>query len=128
MRLLITGVAGFIGYHTVKEMIKRRYEIVAIDSLIRGKPERLKELKEKEARVYIVDIREEKEIKKIIKKEKAEAVIHLAALISVEESFQKPLLYNSINAGGTLSLLRARTEAGIEKFIYISTTTVYGNP
>ena len=128
MRLLITGAAGFIGYYTAKEMIKRGYEIVAIDSLIRGKPERLKELKEKGARVYIVDIREEKEIKEIIKKEKADVVIHLAALISVEESFQKPLLYNSINAGGTLSLLRACTEAGIEKFIYISTAAVYGNP
>ena len=128
MNVLITGAAGFIGYHTTREMIKRGYEIVAIDSLIRGRPERLKELKEKGAQTYIVDMREEEKIKEIIKREKVEAVVHLAALISVEESFQKPLLYNSINAGGTLSLLKASTEADVEKFIYISTAAVYGNP
>ena len=123
----MTGAAGFIGYNVSLSILKN-YELIALDNLSRGRKDRLINLKKRGATAYIADIRDIRKISKIIKEEKPESVVHCAALISVKESFKYPLLYESVNSEGTLALLDACAKYKIDKFIYISSAAVYGNP
>jgi len=120
MKIVVTGCAGFIGYHVARHLLERGHRVIGIDNLSRGKPERLEELESLGARC------EKKDILSVDCLE-GDAVVHAAALISVEESWMKPLLYHEVNATGTLKLLLA-SAGRVRRFIYISSAAVYGDP
>lgn len=117
----VTGCAGFIGFHAARRLLERGYRVLCIDDLSRGDPARVEELKRAGAVVEIADVRE-------LELLEAGAVVHAAALISVEESWEKPLLYHEVNAAGTLRTLLAALRAGARRFVYVSSAAVYGEP
>jgi len=121
----VVGGAGFIGIHTVKMLDRLGYEVVVIDNLSKARRENIDELNKMGIEIRIADIRSD-EIKKALKG--VERIIHLAALISVEESLKNPRLYCQVNIYGTVNLLDACVEAGVERFVYASSAAVYGNP
>lgn len=131
MAILVTGGAGFIGSHTVVELIKAEEEVVIVDNLVNSKKEvldKLKEITKKECKFYEVDILEKEKLEKVFQENKIEAVIHFAALKAVGESVQKPLEYYHNNITGTLVLLQVMRKYGCKKFVFSSSATVYGAP
>lgn len=128
MKVLITGATGFIGYHLSLALAKLGFDVFGIDNLSRGKAERVDILKSNGVKFALMDIRDQQALKNFIQETKPKVIIHLAALISVEESFQKPRLYEEVNAEGTKNIILASKSCNVEKFIYISSAAVYGNP
>lgn len=131
MKILVTGGAGYIGSHTVLELLNAGYDIAVIDNLSNSSRESLKRVEKitgKRARFYNADIRNEKALYKILKKEKPYAVIHFAGLKAVGESVAKPLEYYDNNISGTLCLTGAMKKAGVKRIIFSSSATVYGDP
>jgi len=124
LRVVVTGGAGFIGYWTVREFLRFGHEVRVVDNLSRASFS--KQLVEMGVELRRVDVRDLPSLKDALKG--CDAVIHLAALISVEESAEKPELYHEVNATGTLNVLKASLEAGVEKLIYASSAAVYGEP
>jgi UDP-glucose 4-epimerase len=117
MTILITGCSGFIGSHLIQKLNE---DIVGID---------IRELEKKfKIPFYKCDIRNYRKLDKIFKKEGIDKIIHLAALINVEESMEKPLKYHEVNVKGTLNLLLLSIKYRIKKFIYAGTAAVYGDP
>ena len=128
MRVLITGGAGFIGHHTAIYLSKKGFEVVVLDNLSRARKDSLLLLKRNGIRVIVGDLLGER-LPKTLAEVRPEAVVHAAALISVEESFEKPLLYNKVNVEGTLRLLDELLRLdSVEYFIYLSSAAVYGDP
>ena len=128
MRILVTGVAGFIGSHLCSSLLGRGFEVWGLDDLSRGDRGRVKELEELGLRFVRVDIRDRVEVEKALREARPVGVAHLAALISVPESFEKPDLYMAVNVEGTRNLVSAANEVGVERFVYASSAAVYGNP
>lgn len=131
MSILITGGTGFIGSHTVVELVKAGEEVVIVDNFVNSKPDVLDKLKEitgKECKFYEVDILNKEKLAKVFEENKIEAVIHFAALKAVGESVQKPLEYYYNNVTGTLILLQVMREYGCKKIVFSSSATVYGAP
>lgn len=131
MKVLVTGGAGYIGSHTCIELALRGYEVEIVDSFANSSPNvlpRLKELAGREIPCHRLDLRSEAELAQLLATQRYDAVIHFAALKAVGESVEKPLEYFDNNIGGTISLLRAMRSAGVEKFIFSSSCTVYGSP
>lgn len=131
MAILVTGGTGFIGSHTVVELIKAQEEVIIVDNFVNSKPEvldKLKEITKKECKFYEVDILDKEKLEQVFIEHKIEAVIHFAALKAVGESVQKPLEYYHNNITGTLVLLQVMREHGCKKFVFSSSATVYGAP
>ncbi len=131
MRILVTGGTGYIGSHTVLELLKAGYEVSVVDNLDNSCEqalERVHEICGKEAAFYKNDIRDREALKEIFAKEKPEAVIHFAGLKAVGESVAKPLMYYDNNITGTLTLLEAMKEAWCKNIVFSSSATVYGKP
>lgn len=131
MAILVTGGTGFIGSHTVVELIKAQGEVIIVDNFVNSKPEvldKLKEITKKECKFYEVDILDKEKLEQVFIEHKIEAVIHFAALKAVGESVQKPLEYYHNNITGTLVLLQVMREHGCKKFVFSSSATVYGAP
>ncbi|MCD6421171.1 MAG: GDP-mannose 4,6-dehydratase, partial [Thaumarchaeota archaeon] len=128
MRILVTGVAGFIGSHLCSSLLGRGFEVWGLDDLSRGDRGRVEELEELGLRFVRVDIRDCVEVEKVLREARPVGVAHLAALISVPESFEKPDLYMAVNVEGTRNLVSAANEVGVERFVYASSAAVYGNP
>lgn len=125
-KLLVTGGAGFIGSEFVRQAVKRRYRPVIVDKLTyAGSLERLKAVKGK-YKFYKADICDEKKMKLIFKKEKPKFVVHFAAETHVDRSIHNATPFMQTNIKGTQILLDICREAGIEKFIHISTDEIYG--
>jgi len=122
--ILVTGGAGYIGSHTVKLLRKRGYEVVIIDNLSRGHKEALPEGVPFEK----VDLLDYEGLYKSIKKYPIEALIHFAAFAYVGESVENPAMYYRNNVVGSYNLINAAKEAGVNKFVFSSTCSVYGNP
>lgn len=120
---LITGGAGFIGSHVVAELLKRKHHVTVIDNLSSGKKENLRGHL-KEIKFIKGDITNLPLLKKAIRGH--DYIIHLAALISVPESIMNPVKYNKVNVIGTLKTLLAARENNIKKFIFASSSAVYG--
>ena len=127
-KVLVTGALGFIGYHTCLYLASKGYSIVGLDNASRGRIERKNKLEEQDIPVEIADIRDNNDLTRIFDKYKPDMIVHAAALISVDESFEKPLLYEDVNARGTITLVLAANKYGAERFVYISSAAVYGNP
>lgn len=131
MKILVTGGAGYIGSHTVVELLKAGYDVCVVDNLSNSNEkaiERVKHITGKEFSFYKEDIRNAEALKQIFKNEKPEAVIHFAGLKAVGESVEKPLMYFDNNIIGAIKLLEVVDEFNVDKFIFSSSATVYGNP
>ena len=126
MRVLVTGSAGFIGYHLCRKLLDIGLEVYGIDNLSRGLKERVNELVNLGLKFYRGDVRDYNFINNIVSK--VDVVVHLAALISAEESFKEPILYNDVNVNGTINLLLASIRNKVKSIIYASSAAVYGNP
>ena len=123
-RILITGGAGYIGSHVANLLIDQGYSVSIIDSLITGH----KELVPNKSKLYICDIANKKSVSKIIKEGDFDLVMHFAGLIRVDESVKEPEKYNDYNCEKTKIFLDMCFEAGLNKVIFSSTASVYGNP
>ena len=124
MKFLVLGGAGYIGSHTVYELLENNHEVVIADNLVTGYraavPER--------ARFYQGDLRDKAFLNDLFKKEKVDAVIHFAAFSLVGESVVNPLKYYENNLYGTKILLEAMIENGVDKIVFSSTAATYGEP
>jgi len=133
MKVLITGGAGFIGSACAKKLMDRGDEVVLIDNFNDYYDPSLKEarikkfLKGYKFKLYRGDIRDEKLIEKIFKKEKIDKVIHLAAMAGVRYSLTNPKLYLDVNVMGSINLLEAAVKYKIKNFVFASSSSVYGN-
>ena len=123
MLFLVTGGAGFIGSHTVEELLKKGYKVRVLDNFSTGKEENLKDFPGLE--VIKGDITKREVLKRAVKG--VQYIIHLAALTSVFRSLKAPKKAERVNIFGTLSLLLEAKEAKIERFIYASSSSVYGD-
>lgn len=129
MSVLVTGGAGYIGSHTCIAMIRAGYDVVVVDNLDNSSSESLKRAEKiagKPIKFYEADVRDKEALRNIFKAEKIEAVIHFAGLKAVGESVAKPIEYYDNNLISTLYLLEVMREAGVKKFVFSSSATVYG--
>jgi len=123
MKILITGGAGFIGSTIVRACLEANHQVVVLDNLSRGKRENLPE----EVPLYVVDIRDARQLQEIFEREQPEIVSHHAALASVRESAQLPELYWNVNVHGTANVIRALTPS-VRKLIFASSGgAIYGS-
>lgn len=129
--ILVTGGLGYIGSHTVVELLNNDYEVVIIDNLSNSKIETLDKLKKitnKEIKLYQNDVCDKAALMKIFKENKIDSVIHFAGYKAVGESVLKPLKYYRNNIDSTLSLLEVMEENNCYNIIFSSSATVYGKP
>lgn len=129
--ILVTGGLGYIGSHTVVELIKNNYEVVIIDNLSNSKIDVLDKLKKitgKDIKLYQEDVCNKDVLRKIFRENKIDSVIHFAGYKAVGESVLKPLMYYRNNIDSTLSLLEVMKENNCLNIIFSSSATVYGNP
>lgn len=124
MKILVLGGAGYIGSHTVYELIDAGHEVVIVDNLVTG----FREAVHPEAKFYEGDIRDKAFLDGVFEQEKIDGVIHFAASSQVGESMVKPLKYYSNNLCGTEVLLESMVEHGIDKIVFSSTAATYGEP
>jgi len=123
-KILITGGAGYIGSHLVKKMLAENKKIVIFDNLSRGHKESIPEGVDFEN----VDLRNIDRLKEAFEKYDISSVIHFAAFAYVGESVEKPALYYRNNLAGSLNLLECMHEREIDKLVFSSTCSLYGNP
>ena len=131
MAILLTGGAGYIGTHTLVELLNGGYEAVVMDNYTNSSPkalERVKEITGKDFKSYDADIRNREDLEKIFSENDITEVINFASLKAVGESVEKPWEYYSNNIGGTLVLLDVMRKHGAKNFVFSSSATVYGDP
>lgn len=129
--VLVTGGAGYIGSHCVIKLIEEGYDPLIYDDFSNSSEEVLKRIKDitgTQPRCIQGDIRDQKKLEQSLKNETIFLVMHFAGKKSVSESEKDPLLYYSVNVGGTLTLLNVMEKLNIQNIIFSSTATVYGNP
>ena len=129
--ILVTGGLGFIGSHTVVELIKNNYEVIIVDNLSNSKIETLDKLEKitgKKIKFYQVDLCNKMELEQIFKENKIDSVIHFAGFKAVGESVSKPLKYYRNNLDSTISLLEVMEDNNCYNIIFSSSATVYGKP
>ena len=124
MAIMVCGGAGYIGSHTVRELLSAGEQVVLVDNLSTGHRAAVNPA----VKFYECDIRDKPSLKKIFAENEVEAVFHFAADALVGESVKLPLKYFSNNVYGTQILLEAMTECGVDKIVLSSTCAVYGEP
>jgi nucleoside-diphosphate-sugar epimerase len=126
-RVLVTGGAGFIGSHLVETLMSEGFDVVVLDDFSSGRRENLS-VYSGESNFCLVegDVRVKADVEKAL--EGVDVVFHLAAIVSVDFSVKNPLLVNEVNVGGTLNVLRESLNAGVKRFVYVSSCAVYGEP
>ena len=131
MAILVTGGTGYIGSHTVVNLLNTGYDVVIVDNYCNSKPEvlnRIEKICGKRPRFYKVTVQDEEALRKVFEQEKITDVIHFAGLKSVAESVAKPELYVSNNVGSSRVLLKVMKEFGVKNIVFSSSATVYGVP
>ncbi|KAG7552704.1 NAD(P)-binding domain superfamily [Arabidopsis thaliana x Arabidopsis arenosa] len=132
--VLVTGGAGYIGSHTVLQLLLGGYSVVVVDNLDNSSAvslERVKKLAAEHCQrlsFHQVDLRDKPALEKIFLETKFDAVIHFAGLKAVGESVEKPLLYYNNNLVGTITLLEVMAQHGCKNLVFSSSATVYGSP
>src|SRR5579871_4000616 len=132
MKILVTGAAGFIGFHTARKLLARGDEVIGLDNLnpyydVALKRARLAQLtQESRFRFVELDLAEDRAIAELFGREKFARVIHLAAQAGVRYSLEDPHTYVRSNVSGTLNVLEGCRHSGIEHLVYASTSSVYG--
>jgi UDP-glucose 4-epimerase len=125
-RVVVTGGAGFIGSRLVRELLGRGYYVVVLDNFCSGSWENLRGLRGKGGlEVVDGDVRDGRVVRKVMKG--VDGVVHLAALIDVEASVSDPFETHGVNVNGTLNVLHAAVKAGVGRFVFASSTAVYGD-
>ncbi|MBC8389142.1 MAG: GDP-mannose 4,6-dehydratase [Actinobacteria bacterium] len=133
MYILITGGAGFIGSHLCEKLIDLNHKIICIDNFNNYYNPKIKEnnlkniIDNKNFNLYRLDILNKEKINKIFSAQKINIIIHLAARAGVRPSLSNALLYEAVNVQGTINLLEACKDYGIKKFIFASSSSVYGD-
>lgn len=136
--ILVTGAAGFIGSHFCEALLRQGMNVVGVDNMnafydpdVKKQNhliiEQTASTHHSEFSFYETDIRQSFAMRSIFMEHKIDAVVHLAAMAGVRPSFENPLLYEEINQGGTTALLEEMRRAGIKKFVFASSSSVYGN-
>ena len=128
-KILATGGTGYIGSHTVIELINKGYEVEILDNLFNSKItvlDKIEEITGTRPKFYEVDMLDADKMDEIFKNGHFDAVIHFAGLKAVGESVEKPLLYYRNNIEGTLNLLDSMAKYGVNELIFSSSATVYG--
>ena len=131
MRILITGCAGYIGSHTLVELLNKDYEVVGLDNFSNSKKETLDKIKQitnKKITFYEGNMLDEQLLNKIFTENKIAAVIDFAAYKAVGDSVKKPVEYYINNVSSVLSLLKVMKENNVRNIVFSSSATVYGNP
>lgn len=130
MKILVTGGTGYIGSHTAVELIRAGYEVEILDNLANSKIEvldRIGEITGVKPKFYQVDLLDFDATLRVLSETKFDAVIHFAGLKAVGESVEKPLKYYENNLFGTVNLLKAMKETEVNRLVFSSSATVYGD-
>jgi UDP-glucose 4-epimerase len=131
MNVLVTGGTGFIGSHTIVELISDGHSVTVVDNFINSDDDilpRLEKITGQSIDFHKLDVRTTDELSALMTQNKIDVAIHFAALKAVGESVQKPLEYYRNNIDGLLSVLEAMQTSGVENIIFSSSATVYGDP
>ncbi|MFZ7214491.1 UDP-glucose 4-epimerase GalE [[Pasteurella] aerogenes] len=131
MVILVTGGAGYIGSHTVVELLNAGEEVVVLDNLCNSSPkslQRVSEITGKQVKFYQGDVLDAALLAKIFAENQIKSVIHFAGLKAVGESVRKPAEYYMNNVTGSLVLIQEMKKAGVWNFVFSSSATVYGDP
>jgi UDP-glucose 4-epimerase len=123
MKVLVSGGAGYIGSHAVRQLMREGFEPVVFDNLSKGHRQAVKGFP-----LFEGDLLDKDSLKRCFKENRVDAVMHFAALSLVGESMKEPYQYYENNVAGSLNLFKAAMDAGIDKFIFSSTAAVYGEP
>jgi UDP-glucuronate 4-epimerase len=130
MRILVTGGAGFIGSHLVEKLLADRHQVAVLDDFNDYYDPRIKHENiaavAKDIALHQVDLRDEAGIRNLFHREKFDTIVHLAARAGVRPSIAHPQLYYDTNVSGTLHLLEAARMTGLQRFIFASSSSVYG--
>lgn len=129
--ILVTGGLGYIGSHTVIELLNSGYEVVVIDNLSNSKKiikEKIESITGKKFQCYLNDIRKQEDLGFIFNQHEFDSVIHFAALKSVNESIERSVDYYENNISGLINVLKCCEKYDVENFIFSSSCTVYGQP
>jgi UDP-glucuronate 4-epimerase len=130
MRILITGGAGFIGSHLVEKLLTSGHQVAILDDFNDFYDPRIKHANiatvAKSVTIHQIDLRDSASVRRLFHREKFEAIAHLAARAGVRPSIQHPQLYYDTNVTGTLHLLEAARVTEVERFIFASSSSVYG--
>jgi UDP-glucose 4-epimerase len=124
MNVLVTGAAGYIGSHALRQVERAGHRVVALDNLSRGHREALPD----SVPFAECDVRDTERVVRVLREHAIECVLHFAALAYVGESVTKPLDYYDNNTRGTLSLIQALDAAGVRRMVFSSTCATYGEP
>ena len=130
MAVLVTGGLGYIGSHTVVELLENNEEVVIVDNLLNSKlslKDRIEEITNNGVKYYNIDLVNEEDVRKVFNENRIESVIHFAALKAVGESVEKPIEYFHNNLVNTLVVLKIMKEFSVKNFVFSSSATVYGN-
>ena len=128
MKVLLTGGAGYIGSHTAVELLRQGCDIVIADDYSNSSPvavERIKKIAGRDFAAYRTDVTEREAVRRIFAENKIDCVIHFAGKKAVGESVQIPLSYYRTNLDAALTVLECMKEAGVTRFIFSSSATVY---
>lgn len=129
--ILVTGGAGYIGSHTVLQLLETNHRVIVLDNLCNSSKEALKRVEELTAKTLTFvegDIRDSKALDKLFAEHQVDAVIHFAGLKAVGESVAKPLMYYDNNVNGSLVLCAAMARNNVKNLVFSSSATVYGDP
>ena len=130
MVILVTGGTGYIGSHTCVELLNSNHEVIIVDNLVNSKGEtvdRIEKITGKRPLFYEADVTDEPLIDLIFSTHKIDGVIHFAGLKAVGESVDQPLVYYQNNVLSTIVLLKACLRYGVDRFVFSSSATVYGD-
>lgn len=130
MHILVTGGAGFIGSHTVVELLNQDHEVTIVDNFYNSSPkvlDAIKEITQKQFHFHLVDVSNQEQIIELFENNEFDAVIHFAGYKAVGESVSKPLSYYFNNVTSTIHLAQACVDYGVNKFVFSSSATVYGD-
>ncbi|MBI2101463.1 GDP-mannose 4,6-dehydratase [Candidatus Woesearchaeota archaeon] len=127
--ILVTGAAGFVGSRASKELVRQGHSVVGVDNFNDYYNPEFKEqnIKDVKVRLYREDIRNFAGLQKIFSENKIDKIVHLAAMVGVRPSIQNPFIYEEVNVRGTLNLLELARHNKIKKFVFASSSSVYGN-
>jgi UDP-glucose 4-epimerase len=129
--ILVTGGTGFIGSHTVVELLQAGCQVVVVDNLSNSSPvvlQRIAEITDRTPQFVEADIRDRASLQRVFSEHRPEAVIHFAGLKAVGESAEKPLSYYQNNLSGTATLCEVMAENNCKQLVFSSSATVYGDP
>ena len=127
--ILVTGGTGYIGSHTVVELLERGDNVIIVDNLSNSKIEVLdaiKEITNKDAKFYNINYLDREALEKVFEENKIDAVINFAGYKAVGESVKKPLEYYENNVSGAIVLLETMQKYGVKEFVFSSSATIYG--